>query len=206
MEKLQLNIESLIFSAEKPIKIKDIRATLELVLQTKFKDDAIRDEIDHLINKYKSEQFSFEIVEISDGFQFMTKGSYYSLIAELLKLQSKKKLSKTALETLAIIAYKQPVTKTDIEHIRGVASDYSVQKLLEKDLIAISGRSDGPGRPLMYGTSEKFMDHFNLKSLNDLPKLKEFELEENSIGFQSTDKEPELIVYNAASEFKNEEE
>jgi len=117
LEKLQLNVESLIFSSDKAIRIKDIREALAQALETKFKDAEIRAAIDELILKYQNEQYSFEIVEISKGFKFMTKGAYYALIASYLKLQSKKKLSKTALETLAIIAYKQPVAKSDIEHI-----------------------------------------------------------------------------------------
>jgi segregation and condensation protein B len=86
------------------------------------------------------------------------------------------------METLAIIAYKQPMSKTDVERIRGVNSDYTFQKLLEKELIVISGRSDAPGRPLLYSTSDKFMDYLGLKSLADLPKLKDFQMTENEIG------------------------
>ena len=93
-----------------------------------------------------------------------------------------KRLSQAALETLSIVAYKQPVSKTELEQIRGVSCDYAIQKLLEKELVEIQGRSDAPGRPLVYGTSEKFMDYFGIKSLKDLPKPKDFKDVENVIG------------------------
>ena len=121
----------------------------------------------------------------------MTKGTYYPLISQFLKIESKKKLSRAALETLAIISYKQPITKSVMESIRGVSCDYAVQKLLEKELIEIVGRAEGPGRPLLYATSAKFMDHFGLKDLKDLPKVKEFELPSTEIGIKDTDEQPE---------------
>ena len=93
-------------------------------------------------------------------------------------------MSQAALETLSIVAYKQPISKTEIEQIRGVSCDYAIQKLLEKELVAILGRSESPGRPLLYGTSERFMDYFGIKSLKDLPKLKDFKEVENEIGEQ----------------------
>ena len=89
------------------------------------------------------------------------------------------------METLSIVAYKQPISKTEIEQIRGVSCDYAMQKLLEKELVAILGRSDAPGRPLVYGTSDKFMDYFGIKSLKDLPKPKDFKDVENKIGEES---------------------
>jgi segregation and condensation protein B len=104
------------------------------------------------------------------------------VVGEFLKLNSNKKLTKTALETLSIIAYKQPVAKSEIEQIRGVNADYTIHKLMEKELVEISGRSDGPGRPILYSTSEKFMDYFGLRSIQDLPKLKDLEIEKNTIG------------------------
>ncbi len=101
----------------------------------------------------------------------------------MLQLKEKKRLSTAALETLAIIAYKQPISKPELEHIRGVSCDYSIQKLLEKELIVIAGKSDGPGKPLLYATSKNFMDHFGLRSVKDLPKLKDIQsAEANEIG------------------------
>lgn len=182
LENLTLFIESLIFASEKSISISTLKQTLNTHLDTTFKPDQITEAIDSLIEKYKSPEYSFEIIAIAEGYQFMTKGAYYPVISQHLRLESKKKLSKSALETLAIISYKQPATKTDIESIRGVNCDYSVQKLLDKELVEMSGRADGPGRPLLYSTTQKFLNHFGLKDLNELPKLKEFETEENTVG------------------------
>jgi segregation and condensation protein B len=137
------------------------------------------------MQKYAAEDYAIEIIEMAGGFRFMTKGAYHHTIGTYLRQNTHKKLSKSALETLAIIAYKQPVTKSELESIRGVNSDYTIQKLLEKDLIEIAGRSDGPGKPLLYNTSSKFTDYFGLKSIADLPKPKEIEPVESQIGEQA---------------------
>ena len=116
----------------------------------------------------------------------MTKAVYHDAVSEMLKISSQKKLTTSALETLSIIAYKQPVTKSEMESIRGVNCDYTVQKLLDKELVEIVGRKEGPGKPLLYGTSQKFMNYFGLKSIDDLPKLKDFEQVDNTIGEQES--------------------
>ncbi len=134
--------------------------------------------------KYQSEDFSFQIEFLGGGFQFLTKPAYQTSISILLKQQSQKRLSVAQLETLSIIAYKQPITKGEIEQIRGVNSDYSVQKLLEKELVEILGKSEGVGRPLIYGTSEKFMEYFGINSVADLPQPKDFSNSDNQIGEQ----------------------
>ncbi len=182
MDKLEQHIESVIFSSEQPISLKEIKNCLEQSMEAKLKKGLLEEAMQNLLEKYQGEEFAFEIIEISGGYQFLTKGAYHHTIGTLLKQKAKKRLSKAALETLAIIAYKQPVTKSEAEAIRGVSCDYSIQKLLEKELITIVGRSEGPGRPLLYATSEKFMNYFGLKSIQDLPKLKEFATEENTIG------------------------
>ena len=174
--------------------------TLNVHFDTTIKEEDILSAIDGLKDKFKDPQFSFEIVEIADGYQFMTKGAYYPCISQYLKLESKKKLSRSALETLAIISYKQPMTKSQMEAIRGVNCDYAVQKLLDKELVVMVGRAEGPGRPLLYGTTEKFMNHFGLKNLKELPQLKEFEIEENSIGGEDVD----LSVENHENPIVNE--
>lgn len=172
----------MIFASNKSLHINDIKSTLNTYFDTSIEDDQLSEAIQEVKDKYADDSFPFEIVEIADGFQFMTKGAYHPVIGQFLKLESKKKLSRSALETLAIISYKQPVTKSGMESIRGVNCDYAVQKLLDKELVAIIGRAEGPGRPLLYGTTDKFMNHFGLKNLNELPQLKEFEIEENSVG------------------------
>lgn len=193
MDKLVQHIEAIIFSSENPISYKEIKNCLEQSMETRLKKDMIEDAIQGVVNRYKEDSFAFEVVEISGGYQFLTKGAYHHTISTLLKQKAKKRLSKSALETLSIIAYKQPTIKTEVEAIRGVSCDYSIQKLLEKELIAIVGRSDAPGRPLVYATGEKFMNYFGLKSIKDLPKIKDFSTEDNSIGEEKSIEETELI-------------
>ena len=185
MEKLALHIESLIFSASPSISFDDIKNALEESLGTSFTNEEVADQIGILMEKYAEDNYAIEIIEIAGGFRFMTKGAYHHTIGTFLRQNTHKKLSKSALESLAIIAYKQPVTKTEIESIRGVNSDYTIQKLLEKELVEISGRSDGPGKPLLYSTTSKFTDYFGLKSIEDLPKPKEIEPLENQVGEQA---------------------
>jgi segregation and condensation protein B len=182
VEYLAQHIESLIFTTEHAISFDEIKSCLEETFETTFEKEAIEEGLIFLKNKYQKDEFSFEIIEIAEGFQFLTKGAYHQTIGTFLKQTTKKRLSRSAIETLSIIAYKQPVSKGEMEKIRGVSCDYSVQKLLEKELVTILGRSEGPGRPLVYGTSEKFMDYFGMKSLNDLPKPKDFKIPENEIG------------------------
>ncbi len=183
LEGIDLHIESLIFASEKPVNIDDIRFALENFFNTVYEKEQISESIQRIKNKYDSEDFSFKLTEISESFTFITKTEYHGIIRSYLKYISRTKLSKASLETLAIVAYNQPVTKPSIEHVRGVNSDFSIQKLLEKDLIEIAGRDDSPGKPLIYKTSVKFLDYFGLRSIKDLPSIKEFVNQENSIGF-----------------------
>ncbi len=174
MNFLENHIEALIFCASEPISITEINACLEELLNNEVPKEDVENTLQRLVWKYTDEQFAFHIVEIAGGYQFLTKPEYHEGISLLLKQKSKKKLTKATLETLAIIAYRQPITRTDIENIRGVSSDYAVQRLLEKELITIKGKEDSPGKPILYGTSRKFMEHFGLNSLEDLPKLQDF--------------------------------
>ncbi|MCP4442016.1 MAG: SMC-Scp complex subunit ScpB [Aureispira sp.] len=182
METLHLHIESLIFSSETPISTQEIQGCLESIFQTKFEKNYIQQQIEILVEKHKTNNTSFYIANIAKGYQFLTREDYHETVGVLLKQKSRKKLTKAALETLSIIAYKQPITKGELEKIRGVSCDYSVHKLLDKELIKIKGRSPDAGRPLLYATSDKFMQHFGLNNLKDLPKLREFKQEENEIG------------------------
>jgi segregation and condensation protein B len=176
------HIESLIFVTDAPIAFSDIKKCLEETFETRFEDEELQAAIQRLQERYRGEEYAFEVSEIAEGYQFLTKPAYHRTVGTYLKQTTRKRLSRAALETLSIIAYKQPVTKSDLEKIRGVSCDYSIQKLLEKDLVSIVGRSDGPGRPLLYGTSEKFMDYFGLKSLQELPKPKDFRQPKSEIG------------------------
>ncbi len=182
MDYLVQHIESLIFTAEQPISLAEIQSTLEEAFGLRFQEAALEAAIAQLTNRYQSDSFAFEVVEIAGGYQFMTKAAYHATVGAFLKQVMQRRLSRAALETLSIIAYKQPVSKADMERIRGVNCDYALQKLLEKELVSIVGRSDGPGRPLLYGVGQKFMDYFGLKSIKDLPQLKEFKEPEQQIG------------------------
>lgn len=197
MEKLALYIESLVFAAPLPINRKDIRYALENSFEVKIPEEDIDLALEELREKYASDNSAIEIVEIAEGFQFLTKPAYHHVIGSYLKQVTHRRLSRVALETLAIIAYKQPVTKSELEQIRGVNCDYAIQKLLEKELIEISGRSEGAGRPLVYVTSEKFMDYFGLKNIGDLPKLKELHSAENVIGNEDTMEELLELAHHA---------
>ncbi len=179
---LEGHIESLIFLSRDEITVEEIAETLSAQMEATISRQEVENAISRLVVRYSEGPYAFHIVPVSGGYKFMTKGIYHDTIATYLKLTTKKKLSSAAIETLSIIAYKQPVTKSELEAIRGVNCDYSIQKLLEKDLVEITGRSDGPGRPLIYNTSKKFMDYFGLKDLSDLPKLKDFDTPESEIG------------------------
>lgn len=185
MENLAKHLESLIFTAERSITFKQLKDAIDKSFEQDIDKKDIQVALDSLVEKYKSDDFAIEINAISGGYQFMSKAAYHNTVSSHIKLLNKKNLSKAALETLAIIAYKQPLVKSEIESIRGVNCDYSVQKLLDKELIEISGRSKGPGRPLLYGTSEKFMDHFGIQSLKDLPQLKDLKQENDLMGEQA---------------------
>lgn len=142
--------------------------------------------------KYSADDYPFEVVKSGGGYQFLTKPAYQASIGILLKQQSKRRLSASAMETLSIIAYKQPVTKSEVEQIRGVNCDYSVQKLLEKELLEIKGKSEAVGRPLLYGTSDKFMDYFGINHLKELPTPKDFATADNEIGDSDPEDQPTI--------------
>ncbi|WP_205514124.1 SMC-Scp complex subunit ScpB [Longitalea arenae] len=171
------HIEALIFASEKPLttlEITDLINNAFGFMEDKITLDQIESAIEGILEKYKAEFYPFEVRESGGGWQFLTKRDFHKTVAQLNGDKFLKRLSTAALETLSIIAYKQPVTKSEIEAIRGVSSDYAIQKLLEKDLIVITGRNENlPGHPLVYATSKNFMDYFGLNSPEDLPKLKE---------------------------------
>jgi len=183
------HIEALIFASDKPLTSMEITELINNAfgfMEEKLTLEQIQTSIDGIREKYASEFYPFEVRESGGGWQFLTKKDFHKTVAQLNGEKFLKRLSSAALETLAIVAYKQPITKGEIEAIRGVSSDYSIQKLLEKELIIISGRNeDMPGKPLVYATSKTFMDYFGINSASDLPKLKEV--------FAETLVEPTLI-------------
>lgn len=171
------HIEALIFASDKALTSLEVTELVNNAfgfMEDKISLDQVEAAIEGITEKYSSEFYPFEMRQSGGGWQFLTKKDYHKTIAQLNGDKFLKRLSAASLETLAIIAYKQPVTKGEIEAIRGVSSDYAVQKLLEKELIIISGRNEKlPGHPLVYSTSKNFMDYFGINTADDLPKIKE---------------------------------
>ncbi len=182
MDDIKNQIEALIFASENPITIAEIQDCLSTRFGLFLADTDINAVIEELMSKFNNLDFSFELKKINNGFQFLSKPQYHETISVLLKEKNVKRLTTAAMETLAIIAYKQPISKGEVEQIRGVSVDYSIQKLLEKDLIVIAGRSEALGKPVLYATSKQFMDYFGINSVAELPKLKEIQIpEENNM-------------------------
>lgn len=172
-------LEALIFASDEPLTVKQILTVFAEAPRTaeEFHLTAsnIAEHINELNNEYELQERAFRIVAISGGYQFATLPHYARWVGELFKEKIRRRLSPAAVETLAIIAYKQPVAKPDIEAIRGVNVDYIISTLLERNLITIVGRADTIGRPLLYGTTDYFLHHFGIHSIADLPKLREIE-------------------------------
>lgn len=162
-------IEALLFASEKPISVDQIKEVL-----TEFDSREIRTILLELKCEYENLGRSFRIYEIAGGFQMATEPVYAQHLKAFYKAKFKDKLTRPALETLAIIAYRQPITKAEIEDIRGVNVDGVIKSLAERVLVKVAGRKDAPGRPIIYSTTKEFLDRFGLNSLSELPKLSEF--------------------------------
>ena len=176
------HIEALVFASDKPLSALELTDYVNNALgfiEDRASIDQVETAVEGIKEKYDSEFYAFELKQSGGGWQFLTKPEYHKTVALINADKFIKKLSTASLETLAIIAYKQPITKSEIESIRGVNCDYAVQKLLEKDLVIISGRNeDAVGKPLIYATSKSFMDYFGINSADDLPKIREVLMEE----------------------------
>lgn len=180
---LEQQIEALIFASIQGITLDEIHQILQtLAPNEEVSHQDIEASLARISRKYNNPAFAISLQYINNGYQILTKPEFYPVINQLQFQRSKKKLSQAALETLSIIAYRQPITKLEIEQIRGVNCDYSIQRLLEKDLISIRGKSKSLGRPLMYGLSDYFMDYFGINTSADLPKFKDILIDENTIG------------------------
>lgn len=182
MKDILLNIEAIIFAAEEGISARDLKQVLKDALAIDINTQEVVDLLKKIQEKYEDEDQVFSLKVFGKQYQFLTKEKYHEAVNQLQAHKDKKKLSQAALETLSIIAYRQPITKLEVEQIRGVNCDYSIQRLLEKNLIEIVGKADSIGKPLLYATSGQFMQHFGIKSVKDLPQLKDIIAEENSIG------------------------
>lgn len=175
-------IEALLFSAQKPIPLREIAATIksaggadELLPNefAKVKETEVAAALEQLKVEYIEQQRAFQLAEKAEGWQFVTDPQYAAWVRQLFPAPKPARLSSPALETLAIIAYRQPITRADVEIVRGVTIDSVLQTLMERGLVKIGGRADIPGRPLLYETTQLFLDHFGLRSLDELPNVQE---------------------------------
>lgn len=170
-------LEALIFASDEPISPQELIKAIKEIdgNDTSITPTDVENSVTELNQKYDNEDSSFKILPIAEGFIFGTKPEYAKYVGYLSNEKTKRRLSQAALETLSIIAYKQPITKPEIETIRGVNSDYMINTLLEKSLVTIKGRSESVGRPLLYGTTPEFLQYFGINKISDLPKPREIE-------------------------------
>jgi segregation and condensation protein B len=199
-------VESLVFASDEPIQAKFMRQIIEDINKDRVEGNRVRATTEGIkravaaINRTYGDR-AFHIIAIAGGFAFATKPKYSAFVGKLAKEKARRKLSATAIESLAIIAYKQPITKSEIEFIRGVNADYIIKTLLEKNLITITGRATTPGRPLLYGTTDEFLKHFGLNEITDLPKPREIE---ELIGETEREVEKRMLADQQELEFKEE--
>ncbi len=170
-------VEALLFATDEPLSL---RLISDILSETSGTDagrhvspEAVLGLVEELNREYSKNSRAFRVVKVAGGYQFATQPQYGVWLGRMVREKSRRKLSTSALESLAVIAYKQPVTKPEIENIRGVNADYVLRSLLERNLVTIVGRAASPGRPLLYGTTRDFLKHFGLNDLSDLPKPRE---------------------------------
>lgn len=178
-ESKQHIIEALIFASDEPLSARQIIDILSSAEsggpRMRVKEDDLFGYIRELNSEYVKSGKSFRIIQVAGGFQFATMPEFAEWLGRMVKEKAKRKLSAAVLETLSVIAYKQPVTKPEIEAIRGVNADYAIQKLMEREMITIVGRAATAGRALLYGTTAEFLRHFGINDLSELPKPREIE-------------------------------
>lgn len=162
---IQYAIESILFATGQPVKAAKLAAVLDVDVE------AVREAVKILSYNYETELRGLKIIEIDDGYQLCSRPDYYNYIQEIIGEQRRQALSNAAMEALAIIAYKQPITRGQVEYIRGVNSDGAINRLIERDLIEETGRLDAPGRPILYSTTQNFLRCFGLKNPKDLPEF-----------------------------------
>ncbi|RDU22977.1 SMC-Scp complex subunit ScpB [Anaerosacchariphilus polymeriproducens] len=172
IKKLEAVIEAILFTMGESVELERLAYAIEQDKETTKKL------VYNLIQKYESDNRGLKIIELDGAFQMCTKSDYYEYLIRIAKEPKRHVLTDVLLETLSIIAYKQPITKMEIEKIRGVSSDHAVNKLIEYNLVVELGRLDAPGRPLLFGTTEEFLRSFGVHSLEDLPTLNSEQLEE----------------------------
>lgn len=161
-------VEALIFASSEPISVK----TMAVIIGVN--EHTLKQMVNDLMEDYQQKQSGVQIIEVANGYQFATNPEYADYIEKLQKMPRNVGLSQAAIETLAIVAYKQPITKAEIEALRGVSIESSLATLVDKGLIEETGRKESPGRPILYGTTKRFLKYFGLKDLNELPKVPEW--------------------------------
>lgn len=176
LKKLEATIEAILFTMGEAVELERIAAAVE------HDEDTVRRVIRSMMDQYDAEERGIQIIELDGAFQMCTKTSMYESIIKITHVPKKHVLTDVLLETLSIIAYKQPITKIEIEKIRGVKCDFAVNKLIEYNLACEVGRMDAPGRPIVFGTTEEFLRYFGIESLDDLPivnpeKVEDFKIE-----------------------------
>ena len=185
-DELKFVIEALLFASERPLTVEQIKQAFSATKPadpSSGGDESITTEdvsssLEALKNDYESQGRGFRLFEIAGGFQLVTDPRFASYLKKFYQEREKKRLSQASLETLSVIAYRRPVTRADIEFIRGVNVDGALKTLLEKGVVKMVGRKEVPGRPMLYGTTKEFLDHFGLKSTKDLPALSEYSLKD----------------------------
>ena len=176
-------IEAMLFVSGEPLSLREIAINIEAT--PKY----IEEIINEMIIEFEVSNRGIKIISINDGYQLATKSEYSDYIQKLLKKNKRQSLSQASLESLAIVAYKQPITRIDIDEIRGVKSDSAIQRLIEKELIKEVGRLEVPGRPMLFGTTEEFLRQFGLNDLKELPSLDIFAVEDDEIKITNLDEE-----------------
>lgn len=172
---LKYAVEALLFASERPLSVPEIAEVFSAEgPEGKPDETKIRGTLNELKNDYESQRRGFHLLEIAGGYQLVSDPRFSETLKKFYQSRIKKRLTQAALETLSVIAYRQAVTRADVEFIRGVNIDGALKSLLEKNLIKISGRKDVPGRPMLYATTRQFLEHFGLNSLADLPPLKSY--------------------------------
>lgn len=165
-------IEAILFAMGDSVELEKIAAAMEMDKET------VRKLISQMMEQYQAEERGIQIIELEGAYQLCTKSELYDYLIRIAKQPRKISLSEVVMETLSIIAYKQPITKLEIEKIRGVKCDHAVNKLVEYNLVKELGRLDAPGRPLLFGTTEEFLRHFGIHSLEDLPAMNPVQMED----------------------------
>ena len=162
-------IESMLFVSGEPLALRELSNNLEL------KEKNVEEILSEMANEYEDKSRGIRLISLDEAYQLVTKSENSEFVQKLLKKNKKHSLSQASIESLAIVAYKQPITRVDIDEIRGVKSESALQRLLERDLIKDVGRLEVPGRPILYGTTDEFLRQFGLQSLNELPSIDLYE-------------------------------